>query len=230
MKWARLIFPWMLLLGLQVFWPASGARGQSVPSLPGLIHGGNLAIEAYDDGFYALRSTAIPGDVLRSEVEADTAGGTLRSSLYPRHLKAIVPFDDELGSGHLLTVTHTGLAGKPDLVCEFRVYENQPWGEIRVSVNNSTGEPIEVHAIRMVKIQSWHCLATEGACLGGPHSLRQLRGEYSADEVDGSLRGGPWPPPGVWKPADLQPAERAESLSGSAVRRQVCHRLPSAKL
>ena len=169
MKWARLIFSWVLMVALQTFWLVSGANGQSVPPQPGLIRGGNLAIEAYDDGFYALRSTAIPGDVLRSEVEADTAGGTLRSSLYPRHLKAIVPFDDELGSGHLLTVTHTGLPGEPDLVCEFRVYENQPWGEIRVSVNNSTGEPIEVHAIRMVKIQTGTVL--------------QLKGPASADRI-----------------------------------------------
>src|SRR5208283_2797481 len=84
-------------------------------------------------------------------VEVETAGGTLRSSLYPRHLRSIAPFDDELGSGHLLTVTHTGLPGKPDLVCEFRVYENQPWGDIRVSVSNSTGEAIEVHGLRVVK-------------------------------------------------------------------------------
>ena len=110
MKSARLIFPSMIMLASQTLWLASGARGQSAPSIPGLIRGGNLAIEAFDDGFYALRSTAIPGDVLRSEVEADSPGGTLRSSLYPRHLKAILPFDGELGPGHLLTVTHTGLS------------------------------------------------------------------------------------------------------------------------
>ena len=110
MKWARLIFPSMIVLASQTLWLASGARGQSAPSIPGPIIGGNfagsaLAIEAFDDGSFALRSTAIPGDVLRSEVAADTADGTLRSSLYPRHLKTILPFDGEFGPGHMLTVT-----------------------------------------------------------------------------------------------------------------------------
>jgi len=127
-----------------------------------LIHGGNLTVEAFDDGFYALRSTTIPGDVLRSEVEVDTAAGTLKSSLYPRHLKSIATFDDELGSGHLMTVTHTGLPNTPDLVCEFRVYDNQPWGDIRVSVNNATGGSIEVHAIRMVKSNAGAVLHLNG--------------------------------------------------------------------
>jgi hypothetical protein len=169
MKWTRLSVPLLLLLASQAFWLARGASGQSVPTLPGVIRGGNLAIEAYDDGFYAVRSMAIPGDVLRAEVEADTAAGTLRSSLYPSHLKAIVSFDDGLGSGHLLTVTHTGLPGKPDLVCEFRVYQNQPWGEIRVTVNNTTRGAIEVHALRVVK-------ADTGAVL-------QLQGPASADRI-----------------------------------------------
>jgi hypothetical protein len=157
------------MLTLPAAWFASGAHGQSTPSQPDLISGGNLTVEAFDDGFYALRSTAISGDVLRSEVEADTAAGTLKSSLYPRHLKSIAAFNDELGSGHLLTVTHTGLPSTPDLVCEFRVYDNQPWGDIRVSVNNTTGGSIEVHAIRVVKI--------------GNGEVVQLNGPAAADRV-----------------------------------------------
>jgi len=59
MKSAHLIFPSMIMLASQTLWLASGARGQSRP-LSLLDQGGNLAIEAFDDGFYALRSTAIP--------------------------------------------------------------------------------------------------------------------------------------------------------------------------
>jgi hypothetical protein len=91
-KWMRSIFSllpvscllpvWFLLPA----WPAGRAQGEPGPSQANLIRGGNLSVEALDDGFYALRSTTIPGDVLRSEVEADMATGTLRSSLYPRHL------------------------------------------------------------------------------------------------------------------------------------------------
>ena len=148
---------------------AGGARGQSVPSAAGEIRGGNLAIEAFGDGSYALRSTAIHGDVLRAEVEVDTAAGTLESSLYPHHANSISPFADELGSGQLLTVSYTGLPGAPDLVCEFRVYDNQPWGDIRVIVRNATSQPIELHDIRVVKSD------------GG--EVVQLNGPASADRV-----------------------------------------------
>jgi len=115
------------------------------------IQGGDLSIETFDDGSYALRLTAIPGVVLRSGVEADIAGLALKSSTYPHHLSSITPFRDELGSGHMLTVTHTGLPAMPDLVSVLRVYDDQPWGDLQVSVHNATTQPIGVHAIRVVR-------------------------------------------------------------------------------
>ena len=169
MKWTRLNLALPLILFSLPVWLACRAQGQSLLSQPDLIRGGNLAVETFDDGFYALRSTTIPGDVLRSEVEVETAAGAFRSSLYPRHLSSIAPFDDELGSGRLLTVTHTGLPGTPDLICEFRVYENQPWGDIRVSVRNSTPAALEVHDLRVLK-------SNAGAVV-------QLSGPASADRV-----------------------------------------------
>ncbi len=169
MKIARLIFGLLLAFVLQAAWFTNPAHGKTVPSQPNSIQGGNLAVEVFDDGSYALRSTAIHGDVLRSEVEVDTAAGTLKSSLYPNHSKTIAPFTDELGSGHLLTVTHTGLPGTPDLICEFRVYDDRPWGDIKVSVSNTNGSPIEMHAMRVVK-------SSKG-------DIVQLNGPASADRV-----------------------------------------------
>ena len=162
MKLTRLIFGLLFVLGLQAAWFANPAQGKSVPAQPNSIHGGNLAVQVFDDGSYALSSTAIHGDVLRSEVEVDTATGTLKSSLYPHHTNSIAPFTDELGSGHLLTVTHTWVSGTPDLICEYRVYDNQPWGDIRVSVNNTTGAPIDIHAIRVVKSSKGDILHLDG--------------------------------------------------------------------
>ena len=86
------------------------AHAQSAAPPSNEIHGENLTVEGFEDGFYALRSASIPGDVLRAEVEVDTADRTLKSSLYPRHLNSSASFTDELGSGNLLTVTHSGLA------------------------------------------------------------------------------------------------------------------------
>jgi alpha-galactosidase len=169
MKWLRLIFAALLVIASVPVWPADKAHEDPAPSRSNLIRGGALAVEAFDDGSYALRSTTIPGYVLRSDVEVDTGAGTLRSSLYPKHLRSTAPFADELGSGQLLTVTHTGLPGTPDLVCELRVYEKQPWGDIRVTVSNTTGAPIDIHAIRLVK-------SSAGAIL-------QLNGPASEDRV-----------------------------------------------
>jgi len=169
MKWTQSIIATLLVLGSLPVWPAGSAHKEQAQSQSSLIRGGNLIVEAFDDGSYGLRSTAIPGDVLRSDVEADTASGTLRSSRYRRHLGRVVPFDDELGSGHRMTVTHTGLPGAPDLVCEFRVYDNQPWGDIRLSVSNTTGGSIAVHALRVLN-------STTGAVLN-------LKGSASEDRV-----------------------------------------------
>ena len=185
MKWMRLIYSLLLVpsllpvCSLLLVWPAVRAHGEPAPSQSNLIRGGNLSVEAFDDGFYALRSTAIPGDVLRSEVEADTAAGTLRSSLYPQHSRTVASFDDALGSGQRLTVTHTGLLGTPDLVCEFRVYEDQPWGDIRVSVSNTTAKTIEVQAIRVLKSNAGEVLR-----LNGPASQdRVLSDDFSENPV-----------------------------------------------
>jgi alpha-galactosidase len=179
MKWLRLIFATLLVIASVPVWPAVRAQGEPAPSQSNLIRGGNLAIEAFDDGSYALRSTTIPGDVLRSDVEVDTAAGTLRSQLYPRHLRSLAPFTDELGSGQLLTVTHTGLPGTPDLVCELRVYENQPWGDIRVTVSNTTGASIVIHAIHVVKSRGGAILQ-----LNGPASEdRVLSDDFSENPV-----------------------------------------------
>jgi hypothetical protein len=158
---------------------ASSIRAQSAPSRPHSIRGGNLAVETFDDGSYALRSSAIPGDVLRSEVVVDTSAGILRSSLYPNHLANLAPFHDELGSGNSLTVTHNGLPGMPSLICEFRVYEDQPWGDIQVTVLNTTASSIAVRAIHIVKSS-----AGDAVKLNGPASDdRVLSDNFSENPV-----------------------------------------------
>ena len=215
MKIARLIFALLLAFVLQAAWFTNPAHGKTVPSQPNSIQGGNLTVEVFDDGSYALRSTAIHGDVLRSEVEVDTAAGTLKSSLYPNHSKSIAPFTDELGSGHLLTVTHTGLPGTPDLICEFRVYDDQPWGDIQRKRKQHHRKPHRdaCHS-RGKEQQGRYC-----AELNGPASAdRVLSDDYSENPV--RLMDFGEPKDGVHlgfrESADLQPKERAESFSGSA--------------
>ncbi len=173
----KLSISFLLLTLAASVWGAQKVSKNPAASSPIRIQGGSLAVEALADGSYELLSTSIRESVLRAEVEVDTAQGTLKSSHYLRHLKSVAPFSDELGSGQLLTVTHTGLAGMPDLICEFRVYASRPWGDIRVTVRNSTASSIEVHSIRVAK-------TNEGGAvnLGGPASQDLvLSDRYSED-------------------------------------------------
>ena len=99
MKLTRLIFATTLILALQPTSLATKRMHESAPSSSNSIHGGKLTVEVFNDGSYALRSAVIPGDVLRSHVEVDTAAGTLKSSLYPPYKIDSAAFTDELGSG-----------------------------------------------------------------------------------------------------------------------------------
>ena len=157
--------------------PPSAVRMQVLGSL----HGMASFVTVYANGDYAIASPGKGGTVIRSDVEADVDGRVLKSSAYPQHTPAQAEFQDELGSGSLLTVTHTGLAGAPDLVCALRLYRDQAWGDIVVHVVNTTDRALSVSG------------DTDGACVGcsrhrfgrrgvrGPHSVRQLqRGSASA--------------------------------------------------
>ncbi|MDR3752440.1 MAG: PKD domain-containing protein [Terracidiphilus sp.] len=130
---------------------AGGAQAVVAGPQPAMIRGGDLSVAVFDDGSYALRSTAISGDVLHATVEVDTAAGTLTPARYPKHLASVSTFNDALGTGQLLTVTHSGLQDAADLVCEFRVYADRPWGDIRVKVLNSTAQSVVIHSIRVIK-------------------------------------------------------------------------------
>ncbi len=141
---------------------ASGAQGAAAGAQPAVIRGGDLSIAVFEDGSYALRSAGISGDVLHATVEVDTAAGTLTPAHYPKHLASVSTFNDALGTGQMLTETHSGLPGAADLVCEFRVYANRPWGDIRIKVMNSTAQSVVIHSIRVIKASGGTVLQLNG--------------------------------------------------------------------
>jgi alpha-galactosidase len=151
--------------------PLDGMRG------PVSIQGKTLSVSANPDGSYSITKADIPGTVVRSDVEADVDSQQLRSSAYPQHKTVQSEFHDEFGSGSVLTVTHSGLAGKPDLLCTLRLYKDQSWGDIEVKVLNNTGKAITVQAIRSV-----HATDAPVISLNGPSSAdRILSDSYSED-------------------------------------------------
>jgi hypothetical protein len=150
----------------------------------GSIQGKSLSVEINPDGSYSIRQASIPGTVMRSDVEAEADSEVLRSSAYPQHKTVQSEFHDDFGSGAVLTVTHTGLPGKPDLICTLRLYNDQTWGDLQVKVLNTTSQAITVQAIRMI-----HAMDAPVISLNGPDSAdRILSDSYSEDRPQLAIR------------------------------------------
>jgi len=89
--------------------------------------------------------------VLTAQVGAEIDHLWVRSSEYPQQLAAASTFQDGLGSGHAITIIYSGLAGKPDLVTVLRLYDQHAYGDVEVTVRNTTGKALSVQAIRSVE-------------------------------------------------------------------------------
>ena len=153
-------------------------------SVLGSLEGVSLSARVYADGTYSIAAPGIRGPVIRSDVEAVVDSIVLRSSAYPRHTVERSESTDELGSGSTLTITHTGLAGRPDLVCVLRLMRDQSWGEIAVKVHNTTDRPISVQSIRSV-----HATSAPIVDLGDAASAdRILSDSYSEDRPQLAIR------------------------------------------
>jgi alpha-galactosidase len=167
-------------------WRSAAARDTSgdAASVIGSIQGKSASAAIYPNGDYSLASPAVPGAVIRSGVEADVDSRVLKSSAYPKHAVVQSAFHDDLGTGTALSVTHTGLAGAPDLVCTLRLYTDQSWGEIEVKVQNTTDRIVSVSSIRTLH-------ATHGPVvrLNGPVSAdRVLSDSFSEDRPQLAIR------------------------------------------
>src|SRR5208282_2879876 len=126
--------------------------------------------------------------VLRSRVGAQVDHQWLRSSDYPRHQAAESTFEDDLGSGRQVTVTCSGLDGKPDLVYVLQLYKQRPYGTVQVKVRNSAGKEVTVQAIRSVEAIGEPVVNLGVINLGGAQSAdRVLSDSFSEDWPDLAL-------------------------------------------
>jgi len=89
--------------------------------------------------------------VLKSRAAAQVDHQWLRSSDYPRRQASESSFEDDLGPGQEVTVTCSGLDGKPDLVYVLQLYKQRPYGTVQVKVQNSAEQEVTVQAIRSVE-------------------------------------------------------------------------------
>ena len=141
----------------------------------------SLTVNAQDGSYQLGVRGAQP--VLKARVGAQVDHQWLRSSDYPRRQASESAFNDGLGSGRQVTVTCSGLDGKPDLVYILQLYDQRPYGTIQVKVQNNTGNEVTVQAIRSVEAFGEPILD-----LGGPPSAnRVLSDSFSEDWPDLAL-------------------------------------------
>ena len=135
----------------------------------------SLSINAHDGSYQLAVRDGAP--VFASRVAAQIDHQWLRSSDYPRHEISESTFTDELGSGQAVSVTFTGLEGKPDLGYVIQVYGHRPYAAVQVQVRNTTSKELTVQAIRSIEAIDDPLLN-----LGGqPSSDRILSDSFSED-------------------------------------------------
>jgi alpha-galactosidase len=136
-----------------------------------------LHISIQPDGSYRVGGKAPDAAALAAGVAARIDGQWVHAADYPRHTVKHSMAEGYLGGAEQWQVTYSGLSGKPNLVYRLRAYANQPFADLQVTVENTTGKTVTVQSIREVE-------ATQApiASLGGaPAEDRVLSDSFSED-------------------------------------------------
>ncbi len=129
------------------------------------------------DGSYTIFDPVSRKAILHSRVAADIDHHWVRSSDYPRHSPSRESVSDEVSSGTKVTVSNTGLGGRPDLIYSLQLHANPDFITVAVKVHNGGSGPITVQALRVVE-----AVGPTIADLGGPDgSDRILSDSFSED-------------------------------------------------
>ncbi|HLI34751.1 MAG TPA: hypothetical protein VKW70_06870, partial [Terriglobia bacterium] len=146
-----------VLRNRSIAWLFAFALAFSAPALAQqslTIHNDHLTVAVQPkDGSYEISTPAIHGPALISRVGAEINQRWIRSTDYPRHRAKQGVSHDLLGAGHTLEITFSGLPNEPELVCLLTLYDQQPYGSIQVTVENTTRRAVTVQAIRVVDAQ-----------------------------------------------------------------------------
>jgi len=117
--------------------------------------------------------------ILQARTGAEVDRRWLRSSDYPRHAVSKSSFEDVLGSGSELRVTCSGLSDEPDLIYNLRIYEQQFYATVQVSLRNTTAKEVRVEALRPLEAVG--------------RDILELRGPAAADRVLSDSFSEDWP-------------------------------------
>jgi alpha-galactosidase len=126
---------------------AMGAAAQTSGSLrnPALT----VRVRALD-GSYEIFAHERQQPVVISRIGAELDHQWLWSTDYHSHRISESAFHNALGTGRKLEVTFHGLARQPDLVYDLKLYDQRPYGDLEVRIDNTTDKNITVQDIRVV--------------------------------------------------------------------------------
>ncbi len=143
------------------------------------IHNTQLTVEVSRQGAYSLTSRENPRVAFKANVAAEINHRWISSVSYPRHEVKESSFSDDLGSGSLLTVTHSGMPDQPDLICLIKLRTEPGFAEVEVRVRNNTPKPVTVQSIRVFDAADPFIELD-----GPPSSDRVLSDSFSEDRPD----------------------------------------------
>ena len=104
-----------------------------------------------EDGSYEIIDHDAHRRVLRATVGAQLDHQWLKSNEYPTHEISQSRFEDVLGRRQEIEVRPTGLSAQPDIFCFPRLYDEQPYGDIQVEIQNRKRKTSSVESIRSVE-------------------------------------------------------------------------------
>src|SRR5271163_5074125 len=128
--------------------------GGDVPALRAQSSGEEHALQITvnpTDGKYTIAMPASDSYALRAGVGAEVDGRWFHASDYPRHTVEQSQVKGYLGDATDWQVTYSGSKGSPDLIYHLRAYTDEAFGDIQVTVQNTTRKPIHITGIRSLE-------------------------------------------------------------------------------
>ena len=156
------------------------AIGTGLHALPPSETSNSLAFSA--DAKTASYSIGLHGQgapVLTASVAVNVDGQWLLASDYPQRSASKSEVTGPLGKAEEWVLTYSGRTGSPDLICTVRMYEDVPFGDIRMTARNTaTDKTFEIEAFRPIGSDSGNILNL----MGPATEDRVLSYSYSEDQ------------------------------------------------
>jgi alpha-galactosidase len=162
---------------------ASGSVTAAPAQSSGAEHALQVSVNQVD-GKYTIAMPGSSSYALRAGVGVEVDGKWLHASDYPRHAVEHSQVQGYLGDATDWQVTYSGLVGQPDLIYHLRGYSGGPFGDIQVTVRNSTGKTIHVESIRSLEAMEGPIIDLAGPAIDN----RVLSDSFSEDRPAITIR------------------------------------------